>query len=301
MDGGQARVPRAAKALAATVLLVGLLTVVALAARGAHPGGHGRIAQRHVPAQVNDDLLTIITILYVAGAVALVVAFFLYRNEWHATESHWLRNLATTLAALLLVTAVGYRLFEQRGVYRRAQELAQKQRDRASRAPEPQLTRHLRRVKSGGAHFDSTLALGLLGLLVVGGAIFIVRRRASTRRPPLEQTPDVRTALAGVVSDAIDDLRNEPDPRRAVIAAYARMERVLARNGYARDPAETPSEYLARILARLDVRAGAVEELTALFERAKFSTHSVDELMKERAIAALVSVRADLDEPAVAA
>ena len=42
-------------------------------------------------------------------------------------------------------------------------------------------------------------------------------------------------------------------------------------------------------------------DLTDLFEYAKFSSHPVDDLMKERAISALRSVREDLDEPAVAA
>jgi hypothetical protein len=37
-----------------------------------------------------------------------------------------------------------------------------------------------------------------------------------------------------------------------------------------------------------------VRDLTDLFERAKFSTHEIDEPMKERAIAALISVRDDL-------
>ena len=36
-------------------------------------------------------------------------------------------------------------------------------------------------------------------------------------------------ALADVLDETLDDLRAEADPRRAVIAAYARMERALAR------------------------------------------------------------------------
>jgi Domain of unknown function (DUF4129) len=97
-----------------------------------------------------------------------------------------------------------------------------------------------------------------------------------------------------VVSDAIDDLRGEADPRRAVIAAYARMERVLGQHGQPRRPSEAPFEYLARVLLRLRVRQAAVRDLTELFERAKFSTHEIDQRMKERAIAALISVRDDL-------
>jgi hypothetical protein len=292
-------VPRTIRALAAATLLVALLAVVALAARGSHPGGHGRVAQRHVPDQVNNDLLTLLMMLYVAGAVGLVVAFIAYKSKWQPVESHWLRDLIIMLVAFALIVPIGYRLLHSRAVHRAAQRNAQLQ-SGPNRNGRPRLPRKLRRATSGGAHFDSTLALGLLGLIAVGGAIYYVRRR-STLGPPIEPTPDVKAALAAVVSDAIDDLRNEPDARRAVIAAYARMERALARHGNARHPAETPFEYLARILGELNVRARAVADLTDLFEYAKFSSHPVDDLMKERAISALRSVREDLDEPAVAA
>ena len=87
------------------------------------------------------------------------------------------------------------------------------------------------------------------------------------------------------MSDAIDDLEAEPDARRAVIAAYARMEGVLARHGLRRKPSETPLEYLRRILLGLTARADAVRRLTSLFEQAKFSRHDdrrVDEAGRDR-------------------
>jgi membrane protease YdiL (CAAX protease family) len=293
--------PRTARALAAALLLVGLLVVVAIAARGSHPSGHGRIAQRHVPDQVNNDLLTILLVLYLVGAVGLVVAFILYKSAWQPVESHWLRDLLTSLIVFSLVAAVGYRLFHSRALHRRAEQAAQQQLKSGGRQARPRLPPHLRRATSGGAHFDTTLALGLLGLLVVGGAIYYVRRRTAPLAPLPPGESGVKNALAAAVSDAIEDLENEPDARRAVIAAYARMERALGRHGHARHPAETPFEYLGRILGELDVRPPAVEELTQLFERAKFSTHPIDDVMKQRAISALLSVREDLAEPAVAA
>jgi hypothetical protein len=79
-----------------------------------------------------------------------------------------------------------------------------------------------------------------------------------------------------------------------VIAAYAQMERTLARHGLRRRPAEAPLEYLARVLRGLEVRESAVATLTALFEYAKFSPHEIDAAMKEEAIGALAAMRADL-------
>ena len=60
-------------------------------------------------------------------------------------------------------------------------------------------------------------------------------------------------ALADVLEETLDDLRAEQDPRRAVIAAYARMERALAAYGLPRNPSEAPDEYLQRIFADLEV------------------------------------------------
>ena len=53
--------------------------------------------------------------------------------------------------------------------------------------------------------------------------------------------------LAASISVAIDDLEAEPDARRAVIAAYARMEGALARHGLQRRPSQTPLEYLRQV------------------------------------------------------
>jgi hypothetical protein len=98
------------------------------------------------------------------------------------------------------------------------------------------------------------------------------------------------------MTDAIDDLEAEPDARRAVIAAYARMEGVLARHGLRRTPSETPLEYLRRILIGLAARPDAVKRLTSLFEQAKFSRREIDGEMKREAIGALREIRDDLRE-----
>jgi Domain of unknown function (DUF4129) len=72
------------------------------------------------------------------------------------------------------------------------------------------------------------------------------------------------------------------------------MERLLAAHDVPRRPSEAPFEYLGRVLLELDTSAGAVFELTALFERAKFSRHAIDEEMRDEAIAALAAVRDEL-------
>ena len=96
------------------------------------------------------------------------------------------------------------------------------------------------------------------------------------------------------LDDAIDDLEAEPDARRAVIAAYARMEAVLGRHGLRRRPSDTPVEYLRRVLLGLTSQDDAVQRLTKLFQEAKFSRHEIDASMKQEAITALKTIRDDL-------
>ncbi len=272
---------------------------MALAARGGHPSGHGQIVQRRVPDRVNTDLLTIIVIVYVAGVIGLIWALAVFSHKWRPVKSNWIRDLFVTLLVFSILAVIGERLFTSDAFKKRAREYAQQQQRSAGkgRQAKPPPTGN---IPEQGAQFDWTLAIGILGLIVVGGAVFYVRARLTPLPDPLVLQDDVKEELSVAVSGAIDDLRREPDPRRAVIAAYARMEGVLARRGHARNPAETPFEYLSRILLSLRVREGAVRELTELFERAKFSTHPIDETMKERAISALLSVRDDLT-PALAA
>lgn len=138
--------------------------------------------------------------------------------------------------------------------------------------------------------------LVVLGLVGAAVAAFLFSQR---RRPGLPEADRlVAEQLAAAVDESLDDLRSEPDPRRAVVAAYARLERALAASGMPRRSSETAEELLPRILAGLDVDARPVRRLTDLFELAKFSQHDVSPAMKDQAIDALVQIRDELREAA---
>jgi hypothetical protein len=94
------------------------------------------------------------------------------------------------------------------------------------------------------------------------------------------------------IDESLDDLRREPDVRRAIIACYARMERALERAGSARRPAEAPLEYLIRLHERVGAHRTGARTLTELFERAKFSAEPMAEREKFRAIETLEALRA---------
>jgi uncharacterized protein DUF4129 len=141
--------------------------------------------------------------------------------------------------------------------------------------------------------FEWTVFWVAVGIGVLATAGLLVLRQ---RLKPTEDTtgPSPGEELAAAIEGAIDDLDREPDPRRAVIAAYARMERELGRHGLPRQPSETAIEYLRRVLLDLSANGAAVERLTALFEAAKFSPHPVTEAMRSEAIAALSEIKEGL-------
>jgi Domain of unknown function (DUF4129) len=281
---------RPIKAVLAAVVLGGLLAVVALAARGRHPGGHATLRQREVPTWLENDLLTLLLVVYALGTIVLIAAFILVRKNWEEPPSQrrLLRDLVMAVIVLgALVVMAQHRLSAHgKGV---------KHHPRSTAVTGTGQNHTVTSSTASGRRADIDWVLaGSVGAALLVTAFVLFGRR---RRTAAEDGESVEEELAAVVSDAIDDLRNETDPRRAVIAAYARMERVLAQYGFARHPSEAPYEYLGRVLTRLRVRGGAVEELTELFERAKFSTHEIDRTMKDRAIAALLTVREDLQAP----
>jgi hypothetical protein len=151
--------------------------------------------------------------------------------------------------------------------------------------------------RTGAPHsypFDWAPAIIILSIAAVA-SIFVAYLlfRDPPRRPPTRA--EIADRLSALLDDSLDDLRGELDPRKAVIATYARMERTLAGFGFPRNAAEAPREYLSRVLRDLlEASADAVSKLTALFERAKFSPHEIDPGMKNDAIDALVEMRDEL-------
>ena len=133
---------------------------------------------------------------------------------------------------------------------------------------------------------------------LLGGAAIVVLAGRHAKKTPRVWRLGRGEALSLALDESLDDLRNDPDLRRAIIAAYARMEAALAHAGLPRRPAEAPFEYLERALTTLDTSAGSVRRLTALFEWAKFSHHEPDPAMRDEAVDALVAVRDELRAPA---
>jgi Domain of unknown function (DUF4129) len=287
---GEKPAPGPARAGALALLLVGFLVLVTLAAGAGRPTRHGRVAARAVPATVQDSWITLLAVAYAIAIAWVLVTMFRRRHRWRDPDSHWLRNYCSVLVFMTVVTGIGSWAITHGHLRERSQKLfAQQQQGQGTGRG----STAARTVPARPAHFQWPLALAVVGFIVLGGVWIVIRH---SRRPAggMLEPEGVEEELARAIGSSIDDLRRERDPRRAVIAAYANLERVLASHGLPRRDAEVPYEYLARVMSSLQVRESAVRALTELFEYAKFSSHEIDPTMKESAIESLVAVREDL-------
>lgn len=140
----------------------------------------------------------------------------------------------------------------------------------------------------------SVWPVAVVGVLAVALAAAMLLERHARRTALPHQAAAEQEALADVLDETLDDLRAEPDPRRAVVLAYVRMERALRTVGLGRRPTEAPDEYLERVVASLELSERTAGRLTSLFTWARFSGHDVDPTMKEQAIDTLEAARSEL-------
>jgi len=265
--------------------VVVLVAGVAVASGGSTPSG---AVGAHRPS---EGFLDAVVSLFVVGmaiatvVVAVMVSFFgRYQPDGSPRKrKSTVQSLVTFLVAMALLTIVVRSLAGSVGP--------------RLRPPAPQ-------GAAGGGGSDArpsgyepdfvvwpVLAVAALAAVAVV-AWWLAARGRRRAREPLGTTP--AEALADVLAETLDDLRAERDPRRAVIAAYARMERALAASGLPRDPSEAPEEYLRKILSDLAVTGRAAARLTSLFAWARFSGHDVRPEMKEEAIETLEQVQHEL-------
>lgn len=285
----------ARRLLLSSIALTALLALVALASRAHRPGGGAGGGTAHAPKLLFEYAASVLFVLFPLGVIAVVWVASLHRRQ-KLLEGGGLRRQALvllTLPLLALPVALGIRYLAQRS------QDGQNGGSGASNnggLPSPAET------QGGSPHFQWLPALvvgSLLLALVLGVVAAIVWKRR--RGADWEREAALNAALDDVLADTLDDLRAERDPRRAVINAFGRLEKTFAAHRVAREEWETPREYVDRALDRLGVSTFSARRLTALYERAKFSHHTIDATMKDDAIEALAGLRAELEPETKAA
>jgi hypothetical protein len=278
MGGGKG----SGRILVGALIGVALVAAVGLASRAHTPAGGG-----HTRSISEDIFLEYLLLLLVGLAVVVVpVALYLFvagRDDDEPAlpeRKNWMLPLLFSMIVVSVAAVLVLRyVHDHHGAHNNpASELIG-------------LAKHGTRA-TGAVGFDwgPVIVVASLTVVALAAGLWLVRehRRTQPRRT------QVAAEFAVLLERTIADLRAEPDPRTAVIAAYAQMEVALADVGLRRRADEAPREYLGRVLPDVGAQTASVERLTRLFERAKFSPHAIDAAMKDEAIDALESLRDDL-------
>ena len=269
----------------------GLVAIVALASRTTS------VATSAMELDTTGFVLTVIEVVgYVAVIVGVVVAlptFIVLRLQQRrrlaamgagrGAAPWWAKvaGLAMTLTILIAQIAIVVYLVEL---------LRSQGAGTTDGALEPATGPDPNALGTGRDGSSLMIALAIVTVMAIVAVVLVIRWRRSDAADQAEGD-DRRDRTEQAVEVGLDALRREPDPRRAIIAAYAAMERSLSQSGFGRHAWEAPIEYLRRVLAGAVGAAEDVQTMTQLFQVAKFSQHAVDESMRSSAIGALERIR----------
>ena len=271
----------------------GVLLLVVIAAVGLRAGGAFSAAGDHAILGMSGHVLywaLVVTeaILFVAGLILFVFRLIWLRKGGDALPERKRRSIWWILLLPFMVFGLAHTL-----AVLRAHRIG----------PHPGAPGAAGTGGAGAVHHTGGSSWPVLVLFIVvalvAGAVTAYRRSRSAA--PVFADPEPEPApgpLAEALAAGAQALREDPDPRTAIIGCYAAMERSLADAGSPAKAADTPAEVLARATAGGLVRSSCASTLTGLFRRARYSSHPMTEGDRAAAMEALAEVRADLGETA---
>ncbi|GLW31421.1 DUF4129 domain-containing protein [Actinoplanes regularis] len=157
---------------------------------------------------------------------------------------------------------------------------------------------------SGLPDWVGSVTLVILAVLVVAMIIILTwalvrdvarRRKNRTGRHGRRRTGNTAEDLVAALDAGLEELSDtDRDPRRAVIACWVRLEQAAAVAGTPRNPGDSPTDLVGRLLAEQQVDAAVLAALMEVYREARYATHTVDDRMRHQARYALERLRADL-------
>ncbi len=304
------------KATGRVVAVIVLLIVIAASLRGYLPGVER--GPRKSPPDGGTSLVYVIALLSVSLVIVAVAVIVRLRDPRRAAPSAgglserfsdgrgrptW-RVLAIG-AAVLVAWLLAVWLLSRFVVLHTA---GQAPTAPAATAPAPanNVSRPPQPPDTGGSRdmlrYLIATAVALMVLVVVGAVAAARRRRAgeppivAVETPPPPAAPGAAESLVRAAEVGLAEIGDRSrEPREAIIACYAAMERELASvPGAVPQDFDTPTEVLARAVENHSLRVDNAGELVNLFEEARFSPHVMSEAHRVSALSVLQLVLADL-------
>lgn len=143
-------------------------------------------------------------------------------------------------------------------------------------------------------------------LLIIAAAAVVVltavqlwrnRPRLTWRRPqPVDDFDVLADAVEAIAADAEAQRAAllSGAPRNAIVECWSRLETAATSAGVPRHVSDTSTELTERVLHASLVDPAAIEQLSALYREARFSSHPMGEAERQAAIDALDAVHAGL-------
>ncbi|MDY7106486.1 MAG: DUF4129 domain-containing protein [Actinomycetota bacterium] len=267
--------------LAALVVLGGLVVVALASGRAVWDTGGEVPATPSAMVYLRDAL---VGVGVVASAVVLTAALVELLRRRSGPRSAPKRRWWANIVAFAIISVLFLLLMALRND---GEETA---RNEATGAPVTTSTTVAEPPSAGGGYLP---LLGGLGALVVVAALVATRfGRANAGEPAVEET--ATSGVAAALAEGVADLRDDPDPRRAILRTWERLEQVFDRHELGRRPQETTAELARRALGRLHASAESSSRLAGLVERAMYSAEPLDRNDQLAAIDAFEAVRADI-------
>jgi len=123
------------------------------------------------------------------------------------------------------------------------------------------------------------------------------RLRWSRRRRPGAVDFEVLDEVAAAITadaEAQQSALRRGTPRNAIVECWLRLEAAVVAAGVPRNPADTSTDLMLRVLATRQIEPTAIANLAALYREARFSDHPMTEDSRREAIDALAAVHAGL-------
>ncbi len=275
------------------VAAVAVLLAVAVAGLRAH-GTFSRAAHSAAAAATGSVLAVLLSAGEGVAVIAFIIVLAMARPQrkknlatdepWRPHFPWWAKTLAVLAAIAVLITPVVV-LYTKRN--RRSTDVSLRVHP-AGLVPPPG-----RRLTAPPHGVPWPVIAGMVIAIAVVVALTVWSRRRRPAGSPRNWSPRLARLLDSLAAGH-DALRTNADPREAIIACYAAMERGFAAAGSAPAAADTPAEVLARAAGAGIVRSGSPELLTGLFRRARYSQDPMTSADSGAAATALTQMRADL-------
>ncbi len=136
----------------------------------------------------------------------------------------------------------------------------------------------------------STVILIILISVLISVFFFIRYKKHSKQKSEREED------ITSTADRAIREIHNGEDIKDVIIRNYQKMLIILEEEGIHQEISFTPRELEKKALSKLPLKEKTIDEMTTLFEEAKYSDHPLKEEKRDRAMENFRQIKAELEE-----